>query len=206
MLRNGHVRFGGRAAETTSRKTATALLPDPFSYLWTLAGFCYVAFVVDVFSRRILGWRVTTTKHTGMVTDALRQALQVRRRGEHDWVAAGLIHHSDAGSQGGLQGSSQHLECGGGGWDGLRAGVRSRLGEPRCGRRAGRRSTSEACSGSFGDGSPRACRARRRLSGAACQPRLERAGSVTVVACHRSAWPSRRGVTCPSPTVKRSRS
>jgi hypothetical protein len=43
-----------------------------------------------------LGWRVTTTKHTGMVTDALRQALQVRRRGEHDWVAAGLIHHSDS--------------------------------------------------------------------------------------------------------------
>jgi transposase InsO family protein len=64
-----------------------------------LAGFVYVAFVVDVFSRRILGWRVTTTKHTGMVTDALRQALQVRRRGEHAWVAAGLIHHSDAGSQ-----------------------------------------------------------------------------------------------------------
>jgi len=70
-----------------------------FSYVWTLAGFCYVAFVVDVFSRRILGWRVTTTKHTGMVTDALRQALQARRRCEHDWVAAGLIHHSDAGSQ-----------------------------------------------------------------------------------------------------------
>ena len=70
-----------------------------FSYVWTLAGFVYVAFVVDVFSRRILGWRVTTTKHTGMVTDALRQALQVRRRGEHEWTAAGLIHHSDAGSQ-----------------------------------------------------------------------------------------------------------
>jgi putative transposase len=70
-----------------------------FSYVWTLAGFCYVAFVVDVFSRRILGWRVTTTKHTPMVTDALRQALQVRRLGEHAWVPAGLIHHSDAGSQ-----------------------------------------------------------------------------------------------------------
>ena len=49
-----------------------------------MAGFIYVAFVVDVFSRRILGWRVTTTKHTSMVTDALRQALQVRRRGEDD--------------------------------------------------------------------------------------------------------------------------
>jgi len=70
-----------------------------FSYVWTLAGFCYVAFVVDVYSRRILGWRVTTTKHTGMVTDALRQALQVRCRGEQEWAPAGLIHHSDAGSQ-----------------------------------------------------------------------------------------------------------
>ena len=70
-----------------------------FSYVWTLAGFVYVAFVVDVYSRRILGWRVTTTKHTGMVTDALRQGLQVRRRGDHEWSPAGLIHHSDAGSQ-----------------------------------------------------------------------------------------------------------
>ena len=80
-----------------------------FSYVWTLAGFIYVAFVVDVFSRRILGWRVTTTKHTSMVTDALRQALQVRRRGENAWAPAGLVHHSDAGSQGGFQRSSQHL-------------------------------------------------------------------------------------------------
>lgn len=70
-----------------------------FSSVWTLAGFCYVAFVVDVFSRRILGWRVTTSKHTNMVTDALRQALQVRRRAEDAWLAAGLVHHSDAGSQ-----------------------------------------------------------------------------------------------------------
>src|SRR5215203_5031540 len=92
-----------------------------FSYVWTLAGFIYVAFVVDVFSRRILGWRVTTTKHTAMVTDALRQALQVRRRGEQEWIAAGLIHHSDAGSQGGFQWSSQHLDRGGA--DGATGGV-----------------------------------------------------------------------------------
>jgi putative transposase len=67
--------------------------------VWTLARFIYVALIVDVFSHRILGWRVTTTKHTAMVTDALRQALQLRRRGQHEWIAAGLIHHSDAGSQ-----------------------------------------------------------------------------------------------------------
>ena len=74
-----------------------------FSYVWTLAGFCYVAFVVDVFSRRILGWRVSSSKHTNLVTDPLRQALQTRHRDpgndQTHWTATGLIHHSDAGSQ-----------------------------------------------------------------------------------------------------------
>ena len=70
-----------------------------FSYVWTLAGFCYVAFVVDVFSRRILGWRVSTSKEASLVVDAFRQALQVRHRGEATWTATGLVHHSDAGSQ-----------------------------------------------------------------------------------------------------------
>ena len=70
-----------------------------FSYVWTLAGFVYVAFVVDVFSRRILGWRVATSKHTPLVTDALRQAIATRRFSETGWDANGLIHHSDAGSQ-----------------------------------------------------------------------------------------------------------
>jgi putative transposase len=83
-----------------------------FSYVWTLAGFCYVAFVVDVFSRRILGWRVSTSKQASLVVDAFRQALQVRHRGEatHEWTATGLIHHSDAGSQGGFKWLSQHLD------------------------------------------------------------------------------------------------
>ena len=70
-----------------------------FSYMWTLAGFCYVAFVVDVFSRRILGWRVSTGRQASLVTDALHQALAVRRRHQSRWTATGLVHHSDAGSQ-----------------------------------------------------------------------------------------------------------
>lgn len=70
-----------------------------FSYVWTLAGFVYVAFVVDVFSRRILGWRVTVSKHTALVTDALHQALQTRRNTVVGWSAGQLVHHSDAGSQ-----------------------------------------------------------------------------------------------------------
>jgi putative transposase len=70
-----------------------------FSYVWTLTGFVYAAFVVDVYSRRILGWRVSTSKQTPLVTDALHQALTTRRIAESRWVSAGLIHHSDAGSQ-----------------------------------------------------------------------------------------------------------
>lgn len=70
-----------------------------FSYVWTLAGFVYVAFVVDVFSRRILGWRVATSMRTFLVTDALRQAIDVRHRAEAHWAHGRLVHHSDAGSQ-----------------------------------------------------------------------------------------------------------
>ena len=70
-----------------------------FTYVWTLNGFVYVSFVTDVFSRRILGWRVTTAKTTPLVTSALEQALFTRRRGNAAFTPTGLVHHSDAGSQ-----------------------------------------------------------------------------------------------------------
>jgi transposase InsO family protein len=70
-----------------------------------LAGFVYVAFVIDTFARRIVGWRASRTAQTGFVLDALEQALHERRpihRG-------GFVHHSDRGSQGGFKWSSQRL-------------------------------------------------------------------------------------------------
>jgi putative transposase len=70
-----------------------------FSYVATSAGFCYVSFITDVFSRRILGWRVSTSKETPLVLSALDQALFTRRRTSFEFTAAGLVHHSDAGSQ-----------------------------------------------------------------------------------------------------------
>lgn len=70
-----------------------------FSYVWTLSGFVYVAFVVDVYSRRILGWRVSSSMRTQLVLDAFRQARHTRHRGEVSWTPTGLVHHSDAGSQ-----------------------------------------------------------------------------------------------------------
>jgi putative transposase len=53
-----------------------------FSYVWTLAGFVYVAFIVDAHSRRILGWRASTSRAAPIVTDALRQALDTRHRND----------------------------------------------------------------------------------------------------------------------------
>ncbi len=72
-----------------------ALWVSDFTYVATWAGFVYVAFVIDVFARRIVGWRVSRTAHAGFVLDALEQALHQRRPIQGD----GLVHHSDRGSQ-----------------------------------------------------------------------------------------------------------
>ena len=70
-----------------------------FSYVPTWQGMVYVAFVFDVFSRRILGWRAATSMTTDLVMDTLDMALWTRaRHGQHD--VSGLVHHTDAGAQG----------------------------------------------------------------------------------------------------------
>jgi putative transposase len=66
-----------------------------FTYVSTWQGWLYVAFVVDVFARRIVGWRVSTSMSTDFVLDALEQALYARQP-ERD---SKLIHHSDRGAQ-----------------------------------------------------------------------------------------------------------
>jgi putative transposase len=66
-----------------------------FTYVSTWQGWLYVAFVIDVFARRIVGWRVSTTMTTDFVLDALEQALYARQPDPEDT----LIHHSDRGSQ-----------------------------------------------------------------------------------------------------------
>lgn len=66
-----------------------------FTYVSTWQGFVYVAFVIDVFARRIVGWRVSSSMQTDFVLDALEQALYARR-GQRE---GDLVHHSDRGSQ-----------------------------------------------------------------------------------------------------------
>jgi putative transposase len=78
-------------AERVVRGSAHAL-PTPLA---TWSGFVYVAFVIDVYARYIVGWRVSRTAHASFVLDALEQAIHDRRPVHR----GGLIHHSDRGSQ-----------------------------------------------------------------------------------------------------------
>ena len=78
----------------------TASAPDrlwvaDLTYVWTRSGFCYAAFVIDAFSRRIVGWRVSSSLRTDLALDALEMAIFSRG----DRALTGLIHHSDRGSQ-----------------------------------------------------------------------------------------------------------
>ena len=66
-----------------------------FTYVSTWGGMVYVAFVIDTYARRIVGWRVSRTAHATFVLDALEQALHERR----PIHGGGLVHHSDRGSQ-----------------------------------------------------------------------------------------------------------
>lgn len=103
----------GRAWTTTTRSQPETPRPDDlvdrhftatrpnqlwvadFTYVATWRGFVYVAFVIDVFARRIVGWRVSSSLATDFVLDALEQAIYDRCGA----TTAGLVHHSDRGTQ-----------------------------------------------------------------------------------------------------------
>jgi putative transposase len=116
LMRRGRLRGArrGRQVFTTHPDTAAARPPDlvnrkfvaarpnrlwvvDLTYVATWAGTAFAAFVSDVYSRRIVGWRVAARMPTELPLDALEMALWVRARAGED--PRGVIHHSDAGSQ-----------------------------------------------------------------------------------------------------------
>lgn len=109
VRRDKHVRTtipakdGIRAGDLLNRDF-TAAAPNrvwvtDFTYVRTWAGWVYVAFIVDVFSQKIVSWHAATSKHTDLVMVPLRIALWQRDRDGHPPVPGELVHHSDAGSQ-----------------------------------------------------------------------------------------------------------
>ncbi|MFI0242835.1 IS3 family transposase [Streptomyces sp. NPDC016845] len=153
----------GRPADLVERQfTATApnqLWVADITYIRTFSGWVYAAFVIDVFSRMVVGWQVATSLYTDLALHALEMAIWRRRRTGAD--LAGLTHHSDRGVQGEFNRSSQHLDRGGVGWNDRgsqcrrlrpgRDGSGPRI--ERCGRPCARpdvRSRRALCSGSSG--------------------------------------------------------
>ncbi len=88
------------SAERPNQKWAADI-----SYVWTNEGWLYLAVVLDLFARRVVGWAVSDRLHQELALEALRKALAIRQ------PAKGLIHHSDRGSQDGFKQSSQHVFC-----------------------------------------------------------------------------------------------
>jgi len=90
---DGTTRPADLVQRTFTAPRPNALWVADLTYVATWTGFVYVAFVIDVFARRIVGWRVATTLRTDLALDALEQALHARP--DRD----GLVHHSDHGVQ-----------------------------------------------------------------------------------------------------------
>ncbi len=92
-------------------RSFTAPRPDrlwvaDITYCRTFAGWVYASFVLDVFSRRVVGWQLSTSLRTDLALDALNMGLWTRQHDGHD--TSELIHHSDRGVQLRFKGSSQH--------------------------------------------------------------------------------------------------
>jgi putative transposase len=168
----------GRRVRTTVPDPAASRAPDlvrrqfkaarpgqlhvaDFTYVPLAGGrFAYTAFVIDAFAGLIPGWECSLSKQTAFVESAIRQAARYRAR-QGNPISGDAIHHSDAGSQGGFNRSSQHLDHGGVRWDAVGSNCRTRrrvhVGSGRrigrCGRRCGHRaglSPRVRCSGSSG--------------------------------------------------------
>ncbi|MCR1781400.1 IS3 family transposase [Nocardioides carbamazepini] len=87
----------GGPGKPTSREADRAPWSDPYTYCRTFAGWVYAAFVIDVYSRRIVGWQLSKNLRTDLALDALEMGLWARQHAGRE--TSGLIHHSDKGVQ-----------------------------------------------------------------------------------------------------------
>ncbi|MBP2451550.1 hypothetical protein JOF57_005069 [Mycolicibacterium lutetiense] len=151
-----------RAADLVKRRfrvpAPNMLLVADFTYVRLASGvFVYTAFAIDAYAGRIVGWTCSASKEDRFVRQAIRHAALLRMS-QGNPLLGNTIHHSDAGSQGGFNWSSQHLDHGGVVWPSVR--TRNRLvGDGsgrltvRCGLRCahqGARTRRGRCSVSFG--------------------------------------------------------
>ena len=122
------------------------------TYIRTYEGWLFLAAVMDLYSRQIVGWATAPTMTSDLVLQALVAAAWRRKPGP------GVMVHSDQGSQGGFNQSSQHLNQGGVQWDDPKDGWWSGQGGHRCAHPAALKSTNGRSNRPSGDASRRGCR------------------------------------------------
>lgn len=153
-----------------------------FTYVSTWSGWCYTAFVIDAYARRILGWSVATTMTSQLVVDAVDQAVWTRHRDGRDLT--GPVAHHDHGVQGGFNWPSQRLDREVEAW--LAVSVRSKHGlgriEDRSRRRGRRRWPGARIGSGSGPLSPAAPGLRTHAAQRACRGRSGSAGFATLAA------------------------
>ena len=118
----GVERFPDLVRRRWDREALDAVWVADFTHVRTLEGTVYVSFLQDACSRRILGFTIASRKTTDLVLKAVDQAVSVRSRVNPQFTGEGVIHHADAGSQGGFNRWSQRLASGGVLWVGQRVG------------------------------------------------------------------------------------
>jgi hypothetical protein len=151
------------------------------TYVKTHSGWVYVAFIIDVFSRMIVGWQASRSLRSDLAIDALEMAVHNRQRQGADLTA--LVHHSDRGVQGGFNWSSQHLDDGGVRWARcVSVSARCSSTADRCPRRVDRRWRGARTGSSSGRRSRLARRPRTLPPQRVCHPRLGSGGSATLAA------------------------
>jgi len=174
-------------------------LVGDITYLKTGEGWLYLATVIDLCTRMVVGWQLANHLRTGLVTDALQMAIT------HGHAPAGAVFHSDRGCQGGFNWSTQHLGREVLVWADVLVGRQLRRGGRRCVRRVGLRSRAV----SIGSGSGRRSRAgspvRAPGSRPACPRRWAVGGFASVAACRRLSSSHTRAGICRSGSGRRSR-
>ena len=173
---------------------------DTTEFVIGSSGKLYLAAMLDLYSRFLVGWAVSAINDRHLVIKALQMALQRRRPAE------GLLHHSDQGSPGEFHWSSQHLDdevlrCRNGDGEG-----QTGRGGRRCVRLVGRRSRGVRSSAGSRRRSPGGCRVRMPLCHVGCRRPWVGVGSVWAVGCRRSAWRPDQLATCLLRSGKKSRS
>ena len=160
------------------------------TYIPTWSGWLYLAMVLDVYSRKIVGWAMDTHMRTALILDALQMAVTQRQ-------PRGVIHHSGHGSQGEFQRSLQHPDAGGVVWVDHQDGLQSELGAHRCVRRADRVLIKGRRNRRSGSALQQEIRVKRQRWRAVCHSPSVRAGFAKQGGWRPSVWGRRQDDTCP---------